>query len=95
MSEFERCNIVLRMLIMMVTASAGSSFQLVSGATAATIVMLGALHIRRMYDDKKVIMKLVLYFCDSVVIEMKLMCVFYHQMSYLSDFKSMNLDFDM
>ncbi|WOG86289.1 hypothetical protein DCAR_0205490 [Daucus carota subsp. sativus] len=34
-------------------SSQGSSFQLVSGATAATIVMLGALHIRRMYDDKK------------------------------------------
>lgn len=32
---------------------AGNSF-LVPGATAATILMLGALHARRLYDDKKV-----------------------------------------
>ncbi|KAL8091245.1 phosphatidylserine decarboxylase proenzyme 1, mitochondrial [Apium graveolens] len=38
------------------SSSNGSSqgnYFLVSGATAATIVMLGALHVRRMYDDKK------------------------------------------
>lgn len=32
---------------------AGNSF-LVPGATVATILMLGALHVRRLYDDKKV-----------------------------------------
>ena len=33
--------------------SVGNSY-LVPGATVATIVMLGALHARRLYDDKKV-----------------------------------------
>lgn len=32
---------------------AGDSF-LVPGATAATLLMLGVLHARRLYDDKKV-----------------------------------------
>lgn len=32
----------------------GNSF-LVPGATVATILMLGALHVRRLYDDRKVI----------------------------------------
>lgn len=34
--------------------ASGDSF-LVPGATVATLLMLGVLHARRMYDDKKVI----------------------------------------
>lgn len=37
----------------MFNIGAGNSF-LVPGATVATILMLGALHARRLYDDKKV-----------------------------------------
>lgn len=35
--------------------SAGNSF-LVPGATVATILMLGALHARHIYEDKKVVL---------------------------------------
>jgi hypothetical protein len=44
---------------------AGNIF-LVPGATVATLLMLGALHARRLYDDKKVYYSLFYLFLTSI-----------------------------
>jgi hypothetical protein len=47
------CQYILRNVVFF-TLGKGSSKFFLPGATAAVLAMLGALHARRMYDDKKV-----------------------------------------
>ena len=67
---------------------AGNIF-LVPGATVATLLMLGALHARRLYDDKKV------YYCLSSTyffqVFFKHKCSYFH--SLLSSFLSLQMVF--